>query len=67
MRQYTKRKEIRISKEQDETLIKLHLKYSINPAQFIRDAIKEKIKRDWPNLKNIRQKRIKNAPDWVYD
>lgn len=49
MKQYIKVKVIKITENQDKTLKKLRL-YKINVAQFIRDAIQEKIKREYFNL-----------------
>lgn len=46
---YTKVKVIKITEIQHETLLKIS-SYHINVAQFIRDAIAEKIKRDHKNL-----------------
>jgi hypothetical protein len=40
---------IRISTKQKQTLKKLE-KFDINVSQFIRDAIAEKIKRDYKNI-----------------
>jgi len=40
--------------------------YNVNISQFIRQAIKEKLQRDWKVIKE-KQSRIKNAPDWLYD
>ena len=49
MKKYTKVKVIKISEIQHETLKKLD-SYQINVAQFIREAIHEKIKREYSNL-----------------
>jgi len=49
MIKYTKVKVIKITPTQDETLKKLD-SYKINVAQFIRDAISEKIKREYKDL-----------------
>ena len=49
MKKYTKIKVIRISKTQYETLVKMKL-YKIDVAQFIRNAISEKIKREYNDL-----------------
>lgn len=45
LEKYTKVKVLRITEIQDETLKKLST-YNINVAQFIRDAISEKLKRE---------------------
>jgi len=51
---------IRVSKQQKETLKKLKDKYNIHPNLFIRQAIKEKINRDY---KELREKiKIKDCP-----
>jgi len=47
---YSKVKVIKITPVQDATLKKLD-NYNINVAQFIRDAISEKIKREYESLK----------------
>ena len=46
---YTKVKVIKITEIQHETLLKI-ASYKINVAEFIRDAIAEKIKREHHNL-----------------
>jgi hypothetical protein len=48
-KKYTKVKVIKITEIQYDTLKKLD-SYQINVAQFIRDAISEKIKREYNNL-----------------
>lgn len=40
---------IRITKEQKQTLGKLKA-YNVNVAQFVRNAIKEKIKKDYKSI-----------------
>lgn len=49
MIKYTKVKVIKITDQQHQTLKKLD-SYNINVAQFIRDAIAEKIKREYQYL-----------------
>lgn len=49
MVKYTKVKVIKITEQQHQTLKKLDY-YQINVAQFIRDAISEKIKREYSDL-----------------
>jgi hypothetical protein len=49
MVKYTKVKVIKITEQQHQTLKKLD-SYQINVAQFIRDAIQEKIKREYSDL-----------------
>jgi len=46
---YTKVKVIKITETQHKTLVKLD-SYNINVAKFIRDAISEKIKREYSEL-----------------
>ena len=46
---YTKVKVLKITETQHKTLLKLD-SYQINVAQFIRDAIAEKIKREYKDL-----------------
>ena len=49
MKQYTHTKVIRISETQLFTLQKMKL-YNVDVGNFIRDAISEKIKREYKNL-----------------
>ena len=55
MKQYTIRHVIMISEIQDESLTTLK-KYDVNVSQFIRNAIKEKISRDWIAIKENKEK-----------
>lgn len=48
-KKYTKVKVVKITEVQDQTLKKLD-SYQVNVAQFIRDAIAEKIKMEYKNL-----------------
>ena len=50
MIKYTKVKVIKITEKQDITLKKIR-SYNINVADFIREAIKEKINREYKELK----------------
>lgn len=63
--QYSYKKKIGFTETQRRTFMKLS-SYGINANQFIRQAIKEKIERDGYKIIE-KSKRIKNAPDWVYD
>ena len=38
----------------------------VNVSQFIRQAIKEKLQRDWKNIKQKPERKLSNAPDWMY-
>lgn len=49
MKFYTKTKVIRISETQHKTLQKMKL-YNVDVGNFIRDAIKEKIQREYQEL-----------------
>ena len=49
MKLYTKTKVIRISESQHKTLQKMK-SYKVDVGHFIREAIKEKIKRDYQDL-----------------
>lgn len=66
MKQYTVRQVIMISEIQSESLVKLK-EYDVNVSQFIRQSIKEKLKRDWKMIKQKKQRKIENAPSWLYD
>ena len=48
-RKYTKPRTIKFSEVQDNTLKKMK-SYKIDVAKFIRDAVKEKIKREYYDL-----------------
>jgi hypothetical protein len=50
MKQLTERQTIKITSKQKDTLFKLKYKYGVDVSRFIRDAISEKIKRDWDIL-----------------
>lgn len=55
MQQFTEIKSIRFSKTQIKSLNKLE-SFNVNIGQFIRDAIKEKIQRDWKQIKEPKKK-----------
>lgn len=57
MKQYTVRQTIMISEIQAQSLDKLK-QYDVNISQFIRQAIKEKLHRDWKQIKE-KKERIK--------
>jgi predicted transcriptional regulator len=48
---YSENKTVKLSKTQKETLDKLKNIYKINTQQFIREAIAEKIKREYKQIK----------------
>ena len=53
--QYVYKKQIGFTNTQKESLIKLS-EYGVNVNQFIRQAIKEKIKREWKIIKESKNK-----------
>ena len=55
MKQLTETHSIRLSKKQSETLQKLQ-EYDVNISDFIRLAIKEKLNRDWKQIKEKKEK-----------
>jgi hypothetical protein len=55
MKQLTKIHTIRFTEQQAKSLQKL-ADYNVNVSHFIRLAIKEKIQRDWPSIKESRIK-----------
>ena len=55
MSKYTVIHTIRFSEKQAETLQKLK-DYDVNVSQFIRIAISEKIKRDWKQIKEKKER-----------
>jgi post-segregation antitoxin (ccd killing protein) len=50
MKQFTERQVTMITKTQRNSLETLKL-YNVNVSQFIRQAIKEKLQRDWKSIK----------------
>ena len=58
--QYDKIKSFRTNLIQKDTLSKLKYKYKIDISKFIRDAIKEKIKKDYLML--VGNMKIKDCP-----
>ena len=66
MKQYTVRQEVMITEIQANSLKILKSK-GVNIYQFIRQAIKEKLQRDWKEIKIKHKRKIDNAPDWLYD
>ena len=50
MQKYTKVKVLRISETQHQTLVKMK-SYNVDVSDFIRQAIKEKINREYEELK----------------
>jgi len=50
MKKYNKIKVLRISEKQHQTLLKMK-SYNVDVSQFIREAIKEKIQREYSELK----------------
>ena len=61
--QYTYKKKIGFTLQQKESLDILK-DHGVNVNQFIRQAITEKIKREWPMIKEKHKRKIENAPDW---
>jgi hypothetical protein len=55
MKKYTNRQVIMISDIQANSL-KILKQYNVNTSQFIRQAIKEKLKRDWKGIKEKSKK-----------
>lgn len=64
--QYTYKKQIGFTHQQKEAFKKLE-RYDVNVNQFIRQAVKEKLQRDWAMIKQKKERKLKNAPDWLYD
>ena len=61
MKVYTVKYTIRVSEVQDNSLKELK-KHSVVISKFIRQAIKEKIQRDWKNIKTEFQKSTEKCP-----
>jgi len=55
--QYTYKKQVGFTEKQRQSLLKLQ-SYDVNVNQFIRQAVKEKLQRDWPMIKE-KKSRIK--------
>lgn len=55
MRQLTVKYTIRITEAQSQSLKKLQ-RYDVNVGNFIRQAIKDKIRNDWPKIKERESK-----------
>lgn len=55
MKKYTERQVVKISKKQAESLAVLKT-YNINVSRFIRSAIKEKLQREWKQIKESKNK-----------
>lgn len=64
--QYSYKKQIGFT-EQQRKAFEILKGYDVNINQFIRQSVAEKIKRDWPEIKAKKKRKIENAPDWVYD
>lgn len=56
MRVYTERQEFKVSKEQKNSL-KILKSHGVDISNFIRDAIKQKIKTDWKEIKELNLKK----------
>jgi len=61
--QYKHRRVILTNNIQEETF-KTMESYGVNISQFIRQAIKEKIDREWKNIKELHEKKIGVIPPW---
>jgi len=61
--QYKHRRVILTNNIQEETF-KTMESYGVNISQFIRQAIKEKINREWKNIKELHEKKIGVIPPW---
>jgi len=55
MKQFTESKTFKFTNQQMLAFRKLE-DYSVNVSQFVRIAISEKIKRDWPTIKEEKEK-----------
>ena len=58
---------VRLASDQDKA-IDILCSYGFNRSKFIRCAVQEKLKRDFRKiLDEKKEKRIPNAPIWMYD
>jgi hypothetical protein len=55
MKQYTESKTFKFSRQQMDAFRKLE-DYNVNVSHFVRLAISEKIKRDWPGIKEKKER-----------
>jgi hypothetical protein len=55
MNQYTESKTFKFTKKQMDAFRKLE-DYGVNVSKFVRLAISEKVKRDWPSIKEKKEK-----------
>ena len=55
--QYSYKKKVGFTKQQKKAFEVLE-SYGVNVSQFIRQAVKEKIKKDWPSIKSKKEKII---------
>jgi hypothetical protein len=55
MKQLTKIKSVRFTEQQIEAFKTLE-QYDVNVNQFIRSAVKEKLKREWKTIKEQKQR-----------
>ena len=55
MKQFTKSKTFKFSNQQMDAFKKLE-DYGVNVSQFVRLAISEKIKREWPSIKEKKER-----------
>jgi hypothetical protein len=53
-----KRREIRINEFETHCMDVLKNVYKINPAQFVRQAFQEKLKREIPKLREINKEKL---------
>jgi len=53
--QKTKIHKVRLTQEQSESL-KILKSYDVNVSQFIRQAIKEKLSKDWKSIKEKKER-----------
>lgn len=58
------KKQIGFNKQQFESLKILNTKYKIRVGDFIRSAIRDKIKRDFPMIEENYNRRNSSLPKW---
>ncbi|MFA5300712.1 MAG: hypothetical protein WC389_21190 [Lutibacter sp.] len=64
MNNLTEHKSFRFTKQQIETF-KVLEQYDVDIAYFVREAIREKIQREWPKIKKKIDR--KDLPDFLFD
>lgn len=63
--QYSYKKQLGFT-EQQRKAFKVLKRYDVNINQFIRQAVKEKLQKEWKIIKEKKKRKIENHPSWLY-